>query len=323
MPNQSEHTSQPVQRKRSQSYFWPILLITLGVLFLLSNLQILPWSTWSVLWRFWPVLLIAIGIDVLIGQRSPAGAVISAVLILALIGGAVGLAVFADQIPLLSDYTKPDEWQSIQLEEPLGEYRSASVIIDWTSLPGRLEALEGSSSLLEADLVYRGDLVFDVDQQGDRAVVKLDTRSSWVGFSPPASPQPGASWEVGLSPNLPLYLTLDSGSGSCDFDLTGLQIANLVVDSGSGSVFLQLPGGLSFPAIIDSGSGRVKIDLPEDVGVRLTLDSGSGAFRPGDRLLLVSGEQRGDGIWETENYPSAEHKIELKIDQGSGSVIMQ
>jgi len=323
MTNQSEPTPQPDQGKQSQAYFWPILLITLGVLFLLSNLQILPWSTWSVLWRFWPVLLIAIGIDVLVGHRSPAGAVISAILILALIGSAVGLAVFADQIPYLNVYTNQADWQEVYLEEPLGEYQSASVIIDWTSVPGRLEALRQSSNLLEADLVYLGDLVFDIDQQQDRAVVKLDTKSSWVGFSPPTSPRPTARWEVGLSPNLPLYLTLDSGSGSCDFDLTGLQIANLVVDSGSGAVSLLLPDGLSFPAIIDSGSGRVKIALPEDVGVRLTLDSGSGSFRPGERLELVSGERRGDGIWETENYPSAGHKIELKIDQGSGSVIVQ
>lgn len=323
MANQSDHSSDQISTKERRSFFWPILLISLGVLFLLSNLEILPWSTWNVLWRFWPVLLIAIGIDVLIGQRSPAGAVISAVLILALIGGAVGLAVFADQIPLFSDYTQPDEWQNIQLEEPLGDYRSASVIIDWTSLPGRLEALEGSSSLLEADLVYRGELVFDVDQQDDRAVVKLDTRDSWTGFRFPASPGPGASWDVSLSPELPLYLTLDSGSGSCQFDLTGLQIANLVVDSGSGSIALQLPGGLSYPAVIDSGSGSVRIEIPADTGLRLTLDSGSGAFRPGDRLLLVSGERRGDGVWETEGYPGAEHQIELKIDQGSGSVTIQ
>ena len=323
MPNHSDVTSDQNRAEPRRSFFWPILLISLGVLFLLSNLEILPWSTWNVLWRFWPVLLIAIGIDVLIGQRSPAGAVISAVLILALLGGAVGLAVFADQIPLLNGYTKPAEWQEIQLEEPLGEYRSASVIIDYTSLPGRLESLQSSNNLIEADLVYQGELVFDVDQQDDRAVVKLDTRSSWTGLRIPSSPGPNASWDIGLSPGLPLYLTLDSGSGSCQFDLTELQIANLVVDSGSGSIALQLPGGLSFPAVIDSGSGSVRIDIPADTGVRVTLDSGSGAFRPGEQLLLISGERRGDGTWETENYLEAEHQIELKIDQGSGSVTIQ
>lgn len=323
MNNQTELSPDQNPARSHRSFFWPILLISLGVLFLLSNLKILPLSTWSVLWRFWPVLIIAIGIDVLIGQRSTAGAVISGILILALIGGAVGLAVFADQIPLLSDYTKTGEWQEIQLQEPLGEYRSASVIIDWTSLPGRLEALQSSDHLLEADLVYRGDLVYDVDQQDDRAVVKLDTRSSWTGFRVPTSPGPGASWDIGLSPNLPLYLTLDSGSGSCRFDLSRLQIANLVVDSGSGSVSLQLPESSTFSGLIDSGSGSVRIELPDDVGMRLTLDSGSGAFRPGGRMLLISGERRGDGIWETENYSSADHRIDLKIDQGSGAVTIQ
>jgi hypothetical protein len=52
------------------------------------------------------------------------------------------------------------------------------------------------------------------------------------------------------------------------------------------------------------------------------LDSGSGAFRPDERFELVGGD-RHDGVWETKGLDSAKVAIELKIDQGSGSITIE
>ena len=94
----------------------------------------------------------------------------------------------------------------------------------------------------------------------------------------------------------------------------------LVLDSGSGSINLVLPEDQSYPVRIDSGSGSLRIDIPEDTGIRVRLDSGSGSFNPGSEFILVSGEKRGDGTWESENFDSAKYTIEMIIDQGSGSI---
>jgi DUF4097 and DUF4098 domain-containing protein YvlB len=113
---------------------------------------------------------------------------------------------------------------------------------------------------------------------------------------------------------------LDTGSGHCDFDLTGLQIDTLDLNSGSGAVELTLPSASTFRARVDSGSGSVSIVVPEGVGARVELDSGSGSFHPDGRFRLVEGERDGDGVWETGDFDSAEHTITLEIDQGSGSL---
>ena len=123
-----------------------------------------------------------------------------------------------------------------------------------------------------------------------------------------------------MSPNVPIDLSLDSGSGSCDYDLAGLQISDLVVDVGSGSVGLVLPAGSSFETRIDGGSGSLDIELPGNVGARVAIESGSGSFHSGERLRLVAGERDGDGVWETDNYDGADYRVELSIDQGSGSI---
>ena len=308
------------RRKSHRSFFWPIMLISLGVLLLMSNLGIVAWSTWNMLWRFWPLILVAIGIDVLFGQRSALGAIISAFLVLMLIAVVAGAVYFADQLPFLNRYSNDQSWQTANIEHELDDFESANVFIDWSSQPGTLYALDDSNTLIEGDIIYQGELIFDVDSRGDLADINLDTRlvNNW-GFSPFQGSQ-RAEWEIGLTPEIPLDLRLDSSSGSCNFDLSELIIEDLYLDSGSGSIHLALPEDQSFLFEMDSGSGSVQIDIPEDTGFRVELDSGSGSFNPGHDFDLVSGERRGDGIWESENYDSAKYTIELSIDQGSGSI---
>jgi hypothetical protein len=120
-----------------------------------------------------------------------------------------------------------------------------------------------------------------------------------------------------------LALDLNTGAGRCDLDLTALRVSDLFLAVGSGPIDLVLPSDSTFDAHITGGSGWLNITLPQNVGARVTLESGSGVFRPDERFLLVEGERDGDGIWETGNYATAEHTIELAIDQGSGRIMIR
>lgn len=311
-------------RGQRPSFFWPLLLIAGGIMLLLSNLGYLPWRSWSVLWRLWPLLLVALGMDLLIGRRSAAGAIISAFLVAALIGGMVLVGLFAQSIPALEDWIQPVGSRTEHIEYSLAGLESASVYIDWTSVPGSLDALRDSGNLIEGDIDYRGELTFEVDVRGERAEVVLDSHFSGVWFGPDSSgDRTGDRWDVRLSPEVPLDLSLDAGSGPGEFDLSGLQINTLNLNGGSGPVAIALPSSHTFDAIIDGGSGPMSITLPETAGVRVVIDSGTGPFSAGERLRLVEGSQRGDSIWETDNLRSADHTIVLEIDQGSGPVTIR
>ena len=309
------------RRRRPPSVFWPLMFISAGIMLLLSNLGYLPWESWGVLWRLWPLLIIALGIDLLIGHRSVLGAIVSAVLILVLISVIVLVALFAQNIPGLSDWIEPLEFRNEHVEYSLAGVEQATVYVDWTSVPGYLSALEDSPNLIEGDLDYLGELIFEGSVRGGRADVKLDSRvtGNWFGAWP-FGDQSDKRWDVGLSPDAPLDLTLDAGSGPCDFDLAGLQVSSLVLDVGSGPVDLVLPSGGTFEARIDGGSGPLAIVLPRGVGARVVLDSGSGPFSPDERFELARGKSSGDGTWETDKYRTAQHTITLEIDQGSGPI---
>jgi hypothetical protein len=318
-PAASRRASRP--RRRPPSLFWPLLLVGAGVVLLLANLGYLPWQSWNLLWRLWPLLLVALGIDLLIGRRSMLGTILSALLILLLIGGAVVIVLLAPNIPALVEVTGPVELRTERVEYPLAGVERASITIDWTSMPGYLSALSDSPNLIEGDVAYRGQLIFDVDVRRSQADVTLDSHFSGPWFGPSLFyDREEGRWDVKLSPRVPLDLALDAGSGPCDFDLTGLQISDFVFSAGSGSIDLTLPSGATFEARIDGGSGAIAIILPESVGMQVELDSGSGSFRPGERFRLVEGERNDDGVWETKDFQTAEHSIVLVIDQGSGSI---
>lgn len=323
--SQAEWTEAPKAHKRPEppSLFWPLVLIGAGVLLLLANLGHIPWSSWSLVWRLWPVLLIALGVEVMVGRRTMAGALFSGLMMVILIGGAVVLILFAQRIPILSEMAKPSEWRISEVEHALDDVEQAHVYINWDSPPGYLSALDDSSNLIEARVAHRGELAFDVKTSSNRANVTLEQRNVGPGIPRRPFSDEGSRWDVYLSPRVLLDLDLDSGSGSCQFDLSELQLEKLFLDSGSGAVDLTLPGERSFRATIDSGSGAVQIAIPRGVGVRIDLDSGSGAFRPAERFRLVSGETDGNGVWETNNWDEAEVQIELTIEQGSGRVVIQ
>ncbi len=50
-----------------REYFWPVVLVVIGVYFLLNNLNLLSWLSFDVVW---PVILIALGVWLIIRRRT-------------------------------------------------------------------------------------------------------------------------------------------------------------------------------------------------------------------------------------------------------------
>jgi hypothetical protein len=301
-----------------------MILIMGGALLLLQNMGYVSGLSWSNLWRLWPLLLIAMGIDTLFSRRSAAGAILSALLILALLGGAVYVLMNASNFPWMAQWVQESGWHSERIEYPLAGVERARVLIDWSSVPLRLEVLDDSPNLIEGTVVYRGRLEFDASE-GRRPTVLLSTTSVGAGWSPAIWTESAdlegqeRRWVLGLSPRVPIDLELDGGSGSAQTDLRGLELQALSLDVASGGVDLYLPRG-DYQAEIDGGSASLDLYLPPNSGVRLEVDGGSGALYPGERLNLVEGERDEDGVWETANIRGADSILEIDLDVASGTV---
>lgn len=342
-----------------RSLFWPILLIGVGGVWLLANLGLLPDINFGFLLRLWPVALIAVGLDILFARRSP---VLGALIGLGAVGLVIALVILA---PDLGIETSKD-LKSLEFNEPLGSVEQARVVLDLERYPTTVDSAVGPNLLFEANLETFTDVRFTARGDSSKTLTIDPVTDSGFDFNWFDEIGTDARWEINLSPEVPIDLTIDVGSGSARLFLEDLDLSNLEIDGGSGSSDVTIPasssaydvsidggsgsfdvevergaeinatfnvGSGSWDVIIgsnvegefdiDGGSGSTEIDVDGDVGVRVIVrDSGSGSVRVPNDFDLVDDMNDSDGdtgIWESDNYDSASHQIEISFDPGSGS----
>ena len=346
-----------------RSLFWPIVLIGLGVIWLLGNLGVLPQQNVRILFRLWPLILVVIGLDIIFGRRSPAvggliglGTVALAIVLLFL---APSLGLAADgELKTLNFSEALGNATSGRIDLDLDRYQTtvkavsdSSALIE-AELDTTTDVAFSASGDREKTVILKPvrDPSFDFDwlfsavgdarwEIGLNPEVPLDLR---VNVGSGAATLDLADLELtGLeigggsgSTNLTLpagssryTVDLNGGSGSFIIELDAGADVRAVMDIGSGSIDITIGSGADVQAQIGGGSGSVAIDAPDDVGVRVVVsDRGSGSVRvPGNyRLVDNRGDDDSDtGIWESEGFGSASHRVEITFDPGSGSFTLR
>lgn len=351
------------EEKRSglvyRSLFWPLLLIGVGLVFLLSNMGIIERPSLNFLLRLWPVFLIAIGLDIIFARRSP---LLGALLGAAAVALVIALLLLAPSLGL----ERTPELKTEQFSVPMAGVTSARVDLDLDRYPTTVDAVADSSVLIEAELDTLNTIEFVATGEGEKVIRVSEVQDDTFDFSFIDLVTLDASWEIGLNPSVPLDLIVDVGSGSVNLELEDFLLTDLDIDGGSGSVTVKLPGsdtrytlnieggsgrvnlllakqadlearvevgsgslsfvigsGSNIQADIDGGSGSTTIELPNNAMIRIVIDDGgSGSVRVPGRLELIDDMGDGDsntGVWETVGYSSAENRIEIIFDPGSGS----
>jgi hypothetical protein len=108
--------------RRRPSLIGPLVLITIGILVLMANLGLLPFSFWELAYRYWPLILILAGLEMVFGRQSVLGRLIVIIVWFAIIAGILWLSfspgnAFVSSTRLVTD----------QLKQPLDDIKSAAV----------------------------------------------------------------------------------------------------------------------------------------------------------------------------------------------------
>lgn len=325
--------------QRYRSFFWPIVLIGVGAIWLLVNLNIISLTSLNNLVQLWPVILIVLGLNMLFGhQNSWIGAAIGVLAI----GAVIGFLVFGPALGLTS--ANPSNVQVETFTTPLEKTTSANFVLDLSAEPVDIHALSNSTELINAKIGHTGTMVYTVTGSETKSVQlsQISNPSNWFRFD---FSFVNLKWDVGLTPQIPVGLTMDGGSGSVTADLSGLKLSSLQasmgsgssnftlpestqayqakINSGSGSVNIHLPAHTNLTLQLDSGSGSLNISLPAGAAVRVeVLDSGSGSLNlPSNLQSAGTSAGNGMGEWQTAGYDTAATKLLIKItNRGSGSV---
>lgn len=271
--------------RRSSSMFWPILLIGLGVIFLLANL--IP-NIWSLVC---PLALIGAGLFMLFGSGViPAG-----------------------------------ETRTDRFTAPVGGATSAQVDIGLSVGEGHVYALADSDNLIDAEVTYVGAMDFAVSGETEKRVRLRQAAGSFWGWLNPAQWVSGAGralrWHVGLSPRVPMALTVSGGVGRSQLDLRALRVTDLHIGGGAGEMSAVLPAPeAGYTALINGGTGRLEIEAPDgaSVGMRVTGGAGAVALRIGEGAAVnahVSG-----GVGQVVIEVPRDAAVRLRAQTGLGGI---
>jgi hypothetical protein len=296
-------------RRRYPSLVWPVLLITAGVLFLLSNMGLLDVNFWG-LWRLWPVLLILAGLEIFLGRRSFLGSIIVLFVTIAVVVGVVILLVAAPDVlvPSVSEGVS-------QVSEPLEGVERASLEVDFAAGQLDISRLSDSSSLIEGhlQLATRRRPAWEIDRKGDRADMTLAYKRGFENWNWPDDEE----WDLRLSPEVSFSLDVNLGAGVATIDLTGLDIQDLSVDAGTSQTTIIFPQEGDFSATVDGGVGQLVLEIPQQMAAQIRVDRGISALDISRRF-----DKEGD-IYLTDDWWTNENRVDLDIDIGVGLVTVR
>ncbi|MGQ9682624.1 MAG: LiaI-LiaF-like domain-containing protein [Anaerolineae bacterium] len=305
-------------RWRRPGLVWPIILIYAGVILLLSNMGYLRADWWE-LWRLWPLILVAIGLDIL-SRHSRVASLAVAVAMLAALGG---LTYYVMANPArVRPIAGTDAMGELAVSQDLSGAQSLSVRLEMGAGHLRVSALSGGSTrAVEGTLAYPERWQApSVDYRLQGQVGDLWVRSSgrnWSGHF--WGTNKGEDWNLWLSPQVPLRLTVNTGASESELDLRGLNLQELRVSGGVGRLKVLLPAeGGDMTVRIDGGVGEVLLVVPESVAAQIRIEGGLGGATVASRFAKV-----GEGEYRSAGYETASTRVNVRIEGGLGTVQVQ
>lgn len=126
-------------------------------------------------------------------------------------------------------------------------------------------------------------------------------------------------WNMELTEDIPMNLSVMTGAASANLDLKGLQLNKLDVETGVGELNIDLSGDWqkSFETNITTGVGAATIVLPSNVGVKIKCEKGIGAIQAKDLIF------KEEGIYINEAYENADVIVDIFVEIGVGEVIFK
>jgi hypothetical protein len=291
-------------RHRGLGITGPFILIGLGIVLLLQQLNILQWSLWEVIFRLWPLIVIAVGLDILIARRSFIGAILSLLLVLALLLGGLSLMGAA-----------PARGQRLNAEEvsyALGDAAAGDLTLTLDAGTMNIGALAADSPNVVAGTIRMSpseEVASDQTLAGSRINVTIQSRRprSYI-FTTDVE----HNWNLALTRRVPLALDISLGAGQVKADLTGMKISSVDAKIGAGQLILTLPSGSSMDVNVSIGAGSAKVQLPAGAGVKVSCTTGVG------NCALPNGSGFWGQNYTSPEYPSSEFKVNININVGVG-----
>jgi hypothetical protein len=297
---------------RREGLFGPVFLVSLGTIILMINIGYLSWDIWGLAFRFWPALIILAGVSIILHRYLVTwwGALITLLIVLAVVAG---IFWYAGRQPVLGQ-----PLPTAEVNQPLGAATQASLTISPAVGNIHIHALpSGSAALISGTAQTVSDEQIDQQNlsQANTAIYTIHSQGIWRTASFGENRQ--VTWDLGITPKVPVDLTYEMGAGQTTIDLTGLTISHLKVDAAVGTLTLTLPENGAFDGDINGAIGQMVIYVPPQLAVQIHANGGLNSMDVPPQFTRNGNEIQSPA-------QSGENTIaSLKISQAIGNLVIR
>lgn len=313
---------------KHSNLFWGIILITLGALFILKNLDLIFFN-WSAIFKLWPLLLVLWGISVL-PVKSAFKLVFSFAAIIVTIFIVYNSPYHFkwyghdnwnnrwDDNRWEYKYSDEDEYEeksrefdvdSQEFTEPYSDHiEYAQLRIDAAIGEFRIE--ETTDELME---FYKtgnlGPYKIISKNYNNKKIIELDLKKNIFRGS-------NFKNEADIKLNTkPVWdLEIDAGAADIEIDLTPFKINNLEIDGGASSIEVRIGDKHDDVELnIDAAASSILIEIPAESGCILDVDTflSSRSLKGFDKIE--------NGNYRTPGYQDADNKIIINLNAAVAS----
>jgi hypothetical protein len=291
---------------RYRSFFWPAVLILVGILALLVNTGALSADRLFQLVDLWPLILIVAGLE-LIARRSLQGRSRD------LAGALIAVVAVGAAVAYLEVAPAPGGLHSLDASAPAGQLDHASVQID---VGGATITVRGSGDL-GGDL-YRAH----IDYSGSRPEVRFDSSSGALRIAqsdsgPIVLPSRHFVLDLTLSSSVAWAITGKSGSATNTFEMGILNITSIELNTGTSrdDISLGRPTGV-VPVTIKGGALTVHVHRPADTAASLSVSGGVVSVDADGRQTHAVGA----ASYSTPDFATAADAYRIEVTGGACTV---
>jgi hypothetical protein len=327
--------------KNSRGIYWGGLLVILGSIWLLRNMNLLN-IEWSHILPYWPILLILAGVVLLAsgGQRGASGGLVGLLITLAVFGGIVNRTDRAlDSNRWNFGWNDFDDWDDDHDDDDHDRERHYD-----RERGDRSKPINGNYKHEMEDFIQKAN--FHLEGGAGSFTLKgttsklfeADTRTHIVGFTSNTftnklnnsatvhlkmgegniSIKNGEiknEAKIKLNENPVWNIDLGIGAGKGNFDFSNYKIENLKVSTGVADMDIRLSDKLPDANVkIESGVASITLEIPSSVGCEMRIEGALNA------KTLEGLEKVNNNLYRSAGFDQAEKKITIDFEGGLTSV---
>lgn len=249
---------------RYRSFFWPAVLILVGILALLVNTGRIPIDRLLQLADLWPVILIVIGLEIIIRRsvHGPTGEVAAALVVILAVVGAAAYVVIAPN---------PSATSSFEASGEVGTFTEAQLEVD-----------TGAATIGISDGGDLGSRLYHarIDYSGPKPDVRLDSsgnlRISQANNNFGIFQSRRFVLNLELNPSVGWTIAVNSGAATATINVPHLHMAALTLNTGASRDDITLgPASGIVPVKVNGGALTVNVHRPS--ATKATIDVSGGA----------------------------------------------